>query len=77
MTAPPVVRSFLAAHDFSGKTIIPLISHGGYGLGNSLAVVARHAPQAQLVEGFSMQAPQERQTVERVTEWLDGLKVAQ
>lgn len=77
MTAPPVVRSFLAVHDLSDKTIIPLITHGGYGLGDSLTVVARHTPQAQLVEGFSMQAPRERQTIERVTKWLDGLKVAQ
>lgn len=77
MTAPPVVRSFLAAHDLSGKTIIPLVTHGGYGLGDSLTVVAGHTLRAQLVEGFSMQAPQERQTIERVMEWLDGLKVAQ
>ena len=72
-TAPPVIRSFLAAHNLAGKTIIPFITHGGYGLGDSLAVVASHAPQAQLAEGFSMQAPQERQTVERVTRWLDAL----
>lgn len=72
-----MIRSFLTAHDLSGKTIIPLITHGGYGLGDSLAVVAGHTPQAQLVDGFSMQAPQERQTIERVMEWLDGLKVAQ
>lgn len=77
MTAPPVARSFLAAHDLSGKTIIPLVTHGGYGLGNSLDVVASHARGANLVEGFSMQAPQERQTIERVTEWLDNLKVVQ
>ncbi|MER9040361.1 flavodoxin [Mesorhizobium sp. M0817] len=76
MTAPPVVRSFLAAHDLSGKTIISLITHGGYGLGDSLSVVASKARRANLVEGFSMQAPQERQTIERVTEWLDELKVA-
>lgn len=65
----------LAAHDLSGKAIIPLITHGGYGLGDSLTVVARYT-QAQLAEGFSLQAPQERQTVERVAEWLDGLTVA-
>lgn len=77
MTAPPVIRSFLAAHDLSGKTVIPFITHGGYGLGDSLTVVARHMPpQAQLTDGFSMQAPQERQTIERVTKWLDGLTVA-
>jgi flavodoxin len=77
MTAPPVIRSFLTTHDLSGKTIIPVVTHGGYGLGNSLEVVASHAQRADLVDGFSMQAPQERQTIERVAAWLDGLKVAQ
>ncbi len=77
MTAPPVIRSFLAAHDLSGKTVIPLVTHGGYGLGDSLTVVAEHAPQARLVEGFSMQGPQERQTVTRVMEWLGACKTAE
>ena len=73
MTAPPVIRSFLSGHDLAGKTIVPFITHGGYGLGDSLEVVARHAPQARLVEGLTMERPQERQTIERVTEWLDQL----
>lgn len=76
MTAPPVIRSFLSTHDLSGKTVIPIITHGGYGLGNSLDIVASHARGAKLVDGFSMQAPQERQTIERVTAWLGELKVA-
>jgi flavodoxin len=72
-TAPPVIRSFLAGHDLSGKTLIPFITHGGYGLGNSISALRTHVPRARLVEGFSMQAPQERQTIERVTDWLRGL----
>lgn len=72
-TVPPVIRSFLVAHGLAGKTIIPFITHGGYGLGDSLAVVARLASQARLVEGYSMQAPQERQTIERVEKWLAEL----
>lgn len=28
--------------------MIPFITHGGYGLGNSLAVVRQHAPQASI-----------------------------
>ena len=75
MTAPPVIRSFLSAHDLSGKTIIPLITHGGYGLGDSLDVVSSKVRRANLVQGFSMQAPQERQTIERVTTWLNAFKV--
>ena len=73
-TAPPVVRSFLAAHDLAGKTVIPAILHGGYGLGASLDVLRSHAPQARLVEGFVLQGPQERQTAIKVYQWLDTLK---
>jgi hypothetical protein len=69
-TAPPVVRSFLTAHDLSAKTLVPVITHGGYGLGSSLAVLRSHAPKARLVGGFTMQGPQERETTTRVTEWL-------
>ena len=73
-TAPLVVRSFLSAHDLSGKTLVPFITHGGYGLGQSLAVVAEHAPQARIIEGFSKQADQERQTLTEVTRWLQGIQ---
>jgi flavodoxin len=70
MTTPPAIRSFLSGHDLAGKTIVPFITHGGYGFGDSLEVVERYAPQARLVEGFVMERPQERQTIERVTQWL-------
>lgn len=69
-TAPPIIRSFLSAHDLADKTLIPFVTHGGFGLGNSPSVLARHAPRARLQTGFSMPADQERQTMERVTGWL-------
>ena len=70
-TAPPVIRSFLAAHDLAGKILIPFITHGGFGVGDSLKVIAAHAPQARLQEAaLVMQADQERQTTERVSRWL-------
>ncbi|EER61022.1 twin-arginine translocation pathway signal [Acidovorax delafieldii 2AN] len=72
-TAPPVIRSFLSAHDLTGKTLIPFITHGGYGLGNSLSVVARHAPGARVADkALSMEADQERRTLDQVTKWLQG-----
>ena len=70
MTAPPLIRSFLAAHDLVGKTLVPFITHGGYGRGQSLKVLAEHAPRARLRNGFVMQADQERQTLAQVTKWL-------
>jgi len=69
-TTPPVIRSFLFHHDLSGKTLVPFVTHGGYGLGNSRDVIARLAPEAKLQQGFLMQADQERQTMERVNQWL-------
>lgn len=69
-TTPPVIRSFLRAHDLSGKTIRPFITHGGYGLGNSLEVLAAHAPGAQIEPPFVMEADQERRTLDQVKRWL-------
>jgi flavodoxin len=71
-TAPSPVRSFLSTHDLSGKTLIPFITHGGFGLGNSLSVIVQHAPRARILEGFSLQADQEKQTLAEVTGWLNS-----
>jgi len=69
-TAPPVIHSFLRAQDLTGKTVRPFITHGGYGLGGSLSVLATHAPGAQILAPFVMEADQERRTINLVTEWL-------
>ena len=72
-TVPPVIRSFLSEHDLSGKTLIPFITHGGYGPGNSKSVLASDAPKARLLDGFVMEMDQERRTMERVTSWLSDV----
>lgn len=72
-TTPPIIRSFLTAHDLSGKTLRPVITHGGYGLGDSLAVLKSHAPNARLAPAFSMEADQERRTMTQVREWLGAI----
>jgi flavodoxin len=69
-TAPPVIRSFLRSHDLSDKTLRPFITHGGYGLGNSIAIVTGHAPGARIEPAFSMEADQERRTLNQITAWL-------
>lgn len=74
-TMPPIVRSFLAAHDWKGKTIVPFITHGGYGVGNSLRVLAADAPAATLAnQGLVMEADQERRTMEAVDAWLTRIQ---
>jgi flavodoxin len=73
MTAPSIIRSFLSQHDLSGKTLVPFITHGGYGPGNSLDVVTQHAPGARLAKEFVKKCDQERETLEEVTQWLGNI----
>jgi flavodoxin len=72
MTAPPVIRSFLRSHDLAGKQVRPFITHGGYGIGNSMDVVRSLAPDARFQAPFSMECDQERRTLQQVTGWLAG-----
>ncbi|WP_246665041.1 flavodoxin [Neorhizobium sp. P12A] len=72
MTAPPVVRAFVQAHDLSGKTVHPFITHGGYGVGSSLDVLKAIASRADWKPEFVMEADQERRTLEQVRGWLAG-----
>ena len=69
-TAPSPVRSFLSAHDLSGKSVVPFVTHGGYGPGDSLSVVSAHMPGARLLDPFTMKADQERETLSQVSRWL-------
>ncbi len=70
-TAPPVIRSFLRAHDLSGKVLRPFITHGGFGVGNSASVLNSHAPGARIEPAFVMEADQERRTLNQVSAWLE------
>lgn len=53
MTAPSVLRSFLSKHDLSGKTLVPFITHGGYGLLRCRLLL----PQTPLCVGPCLRAP--------------------
>ena len=74
-TAPPVIRSFLSQHDLSGKTLVPFITHGGYGQGRSMNVVREHAPRASILNPFVLEADQERRTLTQVSQWLGRVKI--
>lgn len=75
MTAPSPVRSFLSKHDLAGKTIVPFITNGGYGVGDALSVLTAHAPNARLVEGLTREYEPERDILNQVTSWVEGLRL--
>jgi flavodoxin len=73
-TAPPPIRSFLTAHDLTGKTLRPFITHGGYGVGDSLSVLRNHAKGARIEAPFVMEADQERRTLNEINGWLGRIR---
>ena len=53
-TAPMPVLSFLEQYDWSGRTILPLVTHGGGGAGRSAADLAAAAPGAVVQEALAI-----------------------
>lgn len=69
-TMPMAVCTFLESYDFSGKTICPLVTHGGSGFSGSLDDIARLAPGATLARGLAVNGD-DAQTCDRELEaWL-------
>ncbi|QQO07788.1 flavodoxin [Breznakiella homolactica] len=52
-TLAPPVSAFLGAFDFSGKTVIPFISHGGGGLANCASDMAVQCPGSKTAKPFA------------------------
>lgn len=71
---PPVVQTFLSSHNFAGKLLIPFITHGGYGKGNSDDMLAILAPAARREKPLVIECDQEKRTTETVTDWLETIR---
>ncbi|HEH2464584.1 TPA: flavodoxin [Klebsiella oxytoca] len=69
-SVPPVVQAFLSSHNLAGKLLIPFITYGGYGKGDSDDILARLAPTARREKPLVIECDQERRTTETVTSWL-------
>lgn len=69
-TVPQIVRSFLALRGWEGASVRPFITHGGYGIGDSRAVLDRLMPRANVAGPFVLEMDQERRTLEAVSGWL-------
>lgn len=47
------IRTFLSAHDFSGKTVIPFCTHGGGGASYTYTDIKKLLPNSTIKEGFT------------------------
>ena len=53
-TAPLIIRSFLDAHDFSGKKIVIFATSGGSDFSKAVAFIKDYAKGAEVIEGIML-----------------------
>ena len=71
-TMPMAVVTFLEAFDFTGKTILPLCTNEGSGMGSSERDIKKYAPGAVLKKGLSITGSQAANSKGSVQKWLSA-----
>ena len=69
---PMAIYSFFDEYDFSGKTIIPFVTHGGSRFSQSVETIAKIEKNAKVVKGPSVSARSVPEAQESVVKWLAG-----
>ncbi len=70
---PMPVYTFLEEYDFSGRTIIPFVSHEGSGLGNTISEIAKICPNSEVMEGFAVRGSEVSSSKDDIVNWIEGL----
>ena len=69
-TMPMVVVTFLEKYDFSGKTILPLCTNEGSGMGSSERDIKKYASGAEVKSGLPITGSQAANAKASVEKWL-------
>ena len=69
---PMAVFTFLEAFDFTGKTILPLCTNEGSGMGGSERDIKKTCPGADVKNGLSVTGSQAANSKAAVQKWLSA-----
>ena len=69
-TIPMAVATFLEKYDFTGKTILPLCTNEGSGMGGSERTIRQCAPGANVKKGLPVNGSSAASSGESVKRWL-------
>ena len=72
-TMPMAVCTFLEGYDWAGKTVCPLITHGGSGFSDSLADIRHRCPGATITEGLAVNGDDAATCDADLERWLDKI----
>ena len=73
-TMPMCVFTFLEAHDWAGKTVIPFTTHEGSGFGQSLRDLKAAIPSATVAKGLSIQGSKVKTSSAQIEKFVSGGK---
>ena len=73
-TYPMCVATFLEAHDWTGKTVIPFTTHEGSGFGQSLRDLKAAIPSATIGKGLSIQGSKVKTASAQIEKFVTGGK---
>lgn len=75
-TMPQAMFTFLEEYDFSGKTVIPFATHGGYGVGSSVEDIQTLCPDAKVVEDiFEAERGDIPKQMKEISSWVKKLEI--
>ena len=74
-TIAPPVATFLASHDFSGKTIIPFMTHEGSRMGHSENDIKKLCPRSTVLNGLPIRGSSATTSEQAVRQWLSKPEV--
>ncbi len=71
-TVPMAVVTFLENFDFAGKTILPLCTNEGSGMGSSERDIRKYAPGADVKKGLSITGSRAADSKPALERWLSA-----
>ncbi len=67
------VHSFVEEYDFTGKTVIPFVTHGTGGLSSTIQDITADLPDSTFWEPIGVYRPEVDSSKPDVDAWLDEL----
>lgn len=70
---PYIMYSFFESYDFSGKTIVPFVTHGGSGFSGTEGTIADLEPDATMLDGKDISRNRIEDAEQEIIDWIDEI----
>lgn len=70
---PYIMYSFFEEYDFSGKIIVPFMTHGGSGFSGTDGTIAQLEPYASLLEGKAVSRNSIEGAEQEIIDWIESI----